>query len=133
MLDALQIESGLSGQIVRLVIGLAVSLGLVSGLYWVALPPEARRSTPVVPGALTAMGLQIALGFGYGLYLKKAGDGGAYLAGLASIGVTLMALYLFCVVLLVGVEVNQMLGEGRQAPGTRPRERRASLGAHSVE
>jgi uncharacterized BrkB/YihY/UPF0761 family membrane protein len=69
----------------------------------------------IPPGALLAIGLQIIIGFVYGIYIKTAGDGGAYQAGLASIGVTLMALYLFCVVMLVGIEVNQMLGEWRRA------------------
>ncbi len=68
---------------------------------------------PLVPGALLAIGLQTVLGFGYAFYVKQAGDGGAYQAGLATIGVTLMALYLFSVALLVGVEVNRTLGERR--------------------
>lgn len=127
LLQALRIESSVLGQILRLVIGAGVSFGLVSGLYWVALPPKARRSMPLAPGALLAIGLQIALGFGYGFYIKQTGDGGAYVAGLASIGVTLTALYLFCVALLIGIEVNQMLGERqhtvatvRSASGTAP-------------
>lgn len=70
---------------------------------------------PIVPGALLATVLQIAIGFGYGFYITQVGDGGAYQAGLASIGVTLVALYLFCLMILVGVEVNQMLGEHRAA------------------
>ena len=68
---------------------------------------------PIVPGAIVAVLLQTALGVGYGLYVRRAGDSGAYQAGLAVIGVTLMALYLLCVALLVGVEVNQILGTRR--------------------
>jgi membrane protein len=115
LLKALQLESGVGGHIVRLVVGVVVSFGLVCGLYWVATPPGDRKkkSSPIAPGALVAVFLQIAVGFGYGFYIQKAGDGGAYQAGLASIGVTLMALYLFCLVLLVGTKVNEMLGEGR--------------------
>jgi membrane protein len=112
---ALQFESSVFGQIVRLVIGGAVSFGLVSGLYWIALPPMARKTMPIAPGALLAIGLQVLIGFVYGFYIKTTGDGGAYQAGLASIGVTLMALYLLCVVMLVGIEVNQMVGEHRKA------------------
>ena len=114
LLRALQFESSLFGHIVRLVIGAAVSFSLVSGLYWIALPPTARRGMPIAPGALLAIVLQSVVGFGYGFYIKTTGDSGAYQAGLASIGVTLMALYLFCLVMLVGIEVNQMLGEGRK-------------------
>ena len=62
-----------------------------------------------------AIGLHVALGFTYRFYIKQVGDGGAYQAGLTSIGITLMALYLFCLALLVGIKVNEMLGERRKA------------------
>ncbi len=115
LFQALRFESSEFGEILRFGVGAVVSFGLVCGLYWIALPPATRRSMPLVPGALLATLLQIAIGFGYGFYIKKVGDSGAYQAGLASIGVTLMALFLFCLVLLVGVEVNQMLAERRSA------------------
>jgi len=114
LFKALVIESSVLGKVLRLLVGAAVSFGLVSGLYWISVPPAIRKTMPIVPGALLAIGLQVALGFGYGFYVDKAGDSGAYLAGLASIGVTLMALYLFCLALLIGIEVNQMLGERRR-------------------
>lgn len=115
LFQALQFESSELGQLLRFALGAVVSFTLVCGLYWIALPPAARREMPLMPGALLATALQIAIGFVYGYYIKKMGDGGAYQAGLASIGVTLMALYLFCLMILVGVEVNQMLGEHRAA------------------
>jgi membrane protein len=114
LLEAAQTASSVIGTIVRLVVGAGVSFGLVAGLYWLGMPPSMRRTTPIVPGALVAVALQAAIGYGYGLYIKGTGDGSAYQAGLAVIGVTLMALFLFCTVLLVGIEVNQMLGERRQ-------------------
>lgn len=104
----------LFGSIFRLVLGAGLSLGLVCGLYWIALPPRTRKSMPIVRGALLAIALQIAIGFGFGLYIREVGDGGAYQAGLASIGVTMVSLYLFCVALLVGIEFNQMLAERKQ-------------------
>ncbi len=129
LFHALKFESSTVGQIVRLGIGFAISFGLVTGLYWVALPRATRKSMPLAPGALMAIGLQLVIGFIYGLYITKTGDGGAYQAGLASIGVTLMALYLLCVVMLVGIEVNQMLGEheaARCAAGTSAAQHAAS-------
>lgn len=129
LLQAFQAGSSVVGKIARLVIGAAVAIGLVAGLYWVALPPAARKKMPVLPGALVAMALQIALGFGYGFYIAKAGDGGAYQAGLASIGVTLIALYLSCLALLVGIEVNQMMGERRRPPVGPDRAARSSHSA----
>ncbi len=115
LLETLALESSVVGHVVRLLVGAAVSFGLVSGLYWISLPPGTRKSMPIAPGALLAIGLQIILGFGYGFYITKAGDGGAYQGALASIGVTLTALWLFCLVLLVGIKVNEMLGERRRA------------------
>lgn len=93
--------------------GALIAVALVSGLYWVGLPPRARRRMPVVPGAVLAVALQAVLGWGYGAYLRRMGDAGAYQAGLAVIGVTLIALYLASTALLVGVELNQLLGARR--------------------
>ena len=123
-LDAL--GSSPAGHVVRLAIGAAISFGLVSGLYWIALPPGARKKrAPIAPGALVAVVLQVAVGFGYGFYIQKVGDGGAYQAGLASIGVTLMALYLLSLVLLVGTKVNEMIGEQRSRASTATDRRRS--------
>jgi membrane protein len=99
--------------ILRTAISAAIAVALVSGLYAVGLPSRARKRMPIVPGAIVAVVLQTALGIGYGYYVRRAGDSGAYQAGLAVIGVTLMALYLLCIALLVGLEVNQILGTRR--------------------
>lgn len=96
-------------------LGLVVAVAMVCGLYWVAMPKRARASMPLVPGAAVAVLLQLVVGLAYRLYLKTVGDGGAYQAGLASIGVTMIALYLFSFALLVGIEFNQMVAE-RQGP-----------------
>lgn len=99
--------------IVRTAISAAIAVALVSALYAVGLPGGARKRMPVVPGAVAAVVLQAALGAAYGAYVRHAGDSGAYQAGLAVIGVTLIALYLLCFALLVGVEINQVLGTRR--------------------
>ncbi len=113
---AVEFESTVLGQLLRIAVGAGLLFGIVSGLYWLALPKQGRRSMPVVPGALVAVGLQISLAVAYAFYIDNVGDGGAYQAGLATVGVTLMVLYLCCVALLVGVEVNQMVGERRPRP-----------------
>lgn len=107
------IFAGALGTGLRLVAGAVVSFGLVAGLYWIAVPKVTRKAMPIVPGALCAVGLQTLVGLSYGFFIQKTGDGGAYQAGLASIGVTMTALYLFCLALLVGTELNQILGERR--------------------
>lgn len=107
------IFAGPFGTVLRLVAGAAVSFALVAGLYWIAVPKVTRKSMPIVPGALFAVGLQTLVGLCYGVFIRNTGDGGAYQAGLASIGVTMTALYLLCLALLVGTELNQILGERR--------------------
>ena len=74
---------------------------------------------PILPGALLAVALEILFGFAYAFYIAKVGDGGAYLAGLAVIGVTMIGLYLFTAALLVGAVVNRKLARGVETcPGT---------------
>ncbi|HVW28224.1 MAG TPA: YihY/virulence factor BrkB family protein [Polyangiaceae bacterium] len=101
----------------RIVLTLGLGFGYVSGLYWVGIPPRARGRLPILPGAAVAVAIQVALRFGYAYYLDRFSDGAAYSAGLAVIGLTLTALYLFAVALLTGAVVNHMLGSPN-APGT---------------
>jgi membrane protein len=110
MVDAIPPVVGL---VVRLVIGFALAVALVAGIYALGLPKDARKRMPLIPGAIAAVVAQTILGFGYGFYVRRAGDGGAYQAGLAVIGITLMALYLLSIALLLGVEINLMLGARR--------------------
>lgn len=102
-----------AGLVVRLLIGFALAVGLVAGIYAVGLPKDARRRMPLLPGAIAAVIAQALLGFGYGMYVRRMGDGGAYQAGLAVIGITLIALYLLSIALLVGIELNLILGARR--------------------
>jgi membrane protein len=100
--------------------GVALGVAMVAMTYRIGLPAPTRRTMPLLPGAALAVALQLALGLGYRLYLGRAGNGGAYQAGLATIGVTMTALFLACVALLVGVEVNQMIGKRRPPAPTPP-------------
>jgi membrane protein len=97
----------------RLVIGIATAVALVAGLYRVGVPRVARTNRVVWPGALLAVGLQTVLGYGYGFYLSKVGTHSAYQAGLSIIGITMIALYLFSLALLIGAELNHVIGKRR--------------------
>lgn len=108
-------EASHTWAILRVVLSATIWFGLVSGAYWIALPSHTRKLMPIAPGAAVSVVLQAGVGVGYRFYIAALGDGGAYQAGLASIGVTLVGLYLFCVSVLVGIEFNQMLGERRRA------------------
>ena len=97
--------------------GAALLYLLIAGLYRVGIPLAARRKMPLAPGTLVVVVLHIALGLGYRLYISTLGDSGAYLAGLAVVGVTMTALYLFCTAILVGLALNQVLGSLARDPG----------------
>jgi membrane protein len=109
----LEREAGIFDSAVRTSLGMATAVGLVAGLYFIGIPRRARNRTPVVPGALLAVGLQAMLGYGYVFYLSKVGAESAYQAGLSIIGVTMIALYLFSFALLVGASLNSMLSRTR--------------------
>ncbi len=106
-------EAGLFDSVVRIAIALLTALGLVAGLFFIGVPKRVRKKTPILPGAVLAVGLQALFGYGYVFYLSKVGVGSAYQAGLSIIGVTMMALYLFAVALLVGAELNHVIAESR--------------------
>jgi uncharacterized BrkB/YihY/UPF0761 family membrane protein len=104
-----------AGLFARTASGWAVSVAMIATLYRVGIPREARRRTPILPGALLADGLLVALGWGYRFYVSRAGTGDAYQGSLAVIGVTLMTLWLFSVALLLGTELNRTLRDRRAA------------------
>jgi membrane protein len=110
LVGVVPIGSSVLVQILRAVIGIGITFGMVSTLYWIGVPPRVRKQMPILPGAALAVSLQILLGIGYRIYLSTAGDGGAYQAGLAVIGVTLTALYLLSTALLAGAVLNRWIG-----------------------
>ena len=99
--------------VVRVVFGALIAFGLVAGLYAAGTPRVRHRHVVIVPGALLAVSLQAASGLAYGLYVHVLGTGNAYQAGLGIIGVTMMSLYLFCLALLVGAELNRAVCDHR--------------------
>lgn len=98
----------------RILLTLALGFGYVCGLYWIGVPPHTRGRLPILPGAAVAVAIQVALRLGYGYYVNRFSDGAAYSAGLAVIGLTLTALYLFAIALLTGAVVNRKLGRPEQ-------------------
>jgi membrane protein len=112
-------ETTAFGVALRGILGVAIATALIAGVYVIGLPHTARKRTPIVPGALFAALLQLLFGVLYSVYIRQAGTGGAYQAGLAVIGVTMTALYLFCIAVLAGAEVNQMVAERRSYDASR--------------
>jgi membrane protein len=92
--------------------GAVIWVGMIALLYRVGIPGKKSEHDPVLPGAILAAVLHSVLGGGYGWYVATLGSrSGAYEAGLAVIGVTLVTLWLFSVALLLGAELNRVLAE----------------------
>ena len=111
-------EGTIAGLVARAAFGIAVAIGMVAALYRVGIPREARRRVRggriiVLPGALLAVALIAALGWGYRVYVSATGTGDAYRGSLAVIGITLMTLWLFSLALLLGAELNRVAAERR--------------------
>ena len=106
----------------RYVIAIVAEFALIVGLFWAGLPKNARCKTRRWPGAILAAVLQSLLGWGYVSYLHTFGGGTAYTgATLATIGATMIMIYLFTLSLLVGVTFNAVVAR-REEPES-PRER----------
>ncbi|MFI5298419.1 MAG: YihY/virulence factor BrkB family protein [Polyangiales bacterium] len=89
------------------VVGAAI--GIVAALFSVATRRPRGVPIRIFPGATVAVLAQVVMGLGYAQFISTTGDGGAYLAGLAVIGVTMTALYLSALSLLMGATLNQYL------------------------
>jgi membrane protein len=98
-----------STPIFRIITGGFLFFAVTVSLYAIGLSANQRRALPLFPGALVATILQAVLVFAYGLVVRATGDGGAYLAGLAAIGVTMTFVYLYVLSILLGLAVSQWL------------------------
>ncbi|HEY5147788.1 MAG TPA: YhjD/YihY/BrkB family envelope integrity protein [Polyangiaceae bacterium] len=107
------LEGTIAGFVVRSVLGLLIATGMVAALYRIGIPRAARSRVPVLPGALFAVALITALGWGYRVYVSATGTGDAYRGSLAVIGITLMTLWLFSLALLLGAELNKVAADRR--------------------
>jgi membrane protein len=78
------------------------------GLFQIGLSRRDRCGLQLSVGAALAAILQTGTSAIYVYYISKLGDGSAYLAGLASVGVTLTALFLYTLFLLVGLSFSRL-------------------------
>ncbi|HEY1956379.1 MAG TPA: YihY/virulence factor BrkB family protein [Polyangiaceae bacterium] len=108
----------------RWVIAIVAEFGLIVGLFWAGIARSARCKTHSWPGAILAAILQSLLGWGYVSYLRTFGNGTAYSgATLATIGATMIMIYLFTLSLLIGVTFNAVLARRREPAPDAPRRR----------
>ncbi|MGH7270737.1 MAG: YihY/virulence factor BrkB family protein [Polyangiaceae bacterium] len=117
--------SSLVSTVLRAVLAFVVAIAMIAVLYGIGIPREARHAagqrTPLWPGSIVTVVLFGLLGWAYGACIRTLGNSEPYLGSLAVVGVTLMTLWLFAGALLVGAQVNEVIGEKRAAAQSMPR------------
>ena len=87
--------------------GLLLMLGLLFSHKW--LPAGNRRIIDILPGVLMTIILWTVFGFGFAAYLSTFANYAATYAGLASIMIVLIFLYMVGVIFMLGAEFNAAL------------------------
>jgi membrane protein len=84
------------------------STAFLAGFFRIAIHhPDLKRH--VWPGALATVGMGAMISWGFAMYLQTLARYTIYYGSLATVAVTLVWLYLWCVALLLGVELNAQL------------------------
>lgn len=79
------------------------------------LPPGRRRLVEILPGVVTTILLSLAAGAAFGLYLRQfAGNYISTYAGLASVMMALIFLYMLASIFIYGAEVNAVIARARR-------------------
>jgi len=102
----------------------ALATLLLALFFHVAVDRRGTRRR-VLPGALLGSALAIAASAGFTLYAARIGRFALYYGGLTAVAVTLVWLWLVCLFLLVGAELNFVL----EGSATAPREQAATSDA----
>lgn len=87
--------------------GLLLMVGLLLSHKW--LPAGDRRIIDILPGVALTIVLWIAFGLGFAAYLSTFANYAATYAGLASIMIVLVFLYMVGVIFMLGAELNAAL------------------------
>ncbi|HEX2880220.1 MAG TPA: YhjD/YihY/BrkB family envelope integrity protein [Polyangiaceae bacterium] len=98
----------------RVALALLILAGQTWSLFLIGIPKATRRRMPVLPSIVATTVLQALLSVGYTAYISTVGDGSAYTAGLALVGLVLTALYFYVLALLIGAIVNRTLSQPHQ-------------------
>lgn len=86
---------------------LVIITGLMASHKW--LPAGRRRVSDILPGIILTISLWIIFGIGFAYYISTFANYAATYAGLASIMVVLVFLYMSGVIFLMGAEFNAAL------------------------
>ncbi len=96
--------------VLRIAIGISVLfLALLVVHFW--LPAGRRRLVTVLPGIGLTLALWLAGGFGFSAYLQNFASYTTTYAGLASIMIAIIYLYLAAVAFILGAEFNAAIAE----------------------
>jgi membrane protein len=96
----------------------AVLSVLVAAFFRVAVTHDAHPR--IWPGAFATVGIGLPASMVFALYARSLARYTAFYGSLAAVAVFLVWLWLCCVALLVGVEVNAYLGRSKRAASSAP-------------
>lgn len=96
-------------RVVTIAASLVVTVGGLAAFYWFAVKHTHRVRRRVVPGAVVAIALIVAISWAFSLYVRTLASYTVYYGGLAAIAVLLVWLWLVSLAILVGAELNAQL------------------------
>jgi membrane protein len=107
-------------RLLALTLSLAFAVGGLCGFYRLAVSHAGRVRRRVLPGAALAVGLWIVVSWGFSVYLRTLASYTVYYGSLAAVAVLLVWLWLVCLAILAGAELNaQLEGLRDQRSGAR--------------
>jgi len=90
-------------------LGLAGSTAALAAFYWFSVSHPARVKRRVLPGAVVAVVLWIVVSWAFGLYVRTLTDYAVFYGSLAAVAVLILWIWLVCLAILVGAELNAQL------------------------
>ena len=102
---ALFLKSG-GERALALSLALTFAVLVLAGFYWFAVSHPARVKRRVFPGAFLAVLLVIVISWVFGLYLRTLASYAVFYGSLAAVAVLLIWLWLVCLAMIVGAELN---------------------------
>ncbi len=104
-----------AGSTLELLLGVVIITVTLALFYWFAVTHRRTVRRRVVPGALVAVALGGAITWGFGFYVKTLARYAVYYGSLAAVAVLLIWLWLVCLAVLIGAELNAQLEGLRDA------------------
>lgn len=96
-------------RVAALGLGLAGSVAALAAFYGFSVAHPSRVKRRVLPGALVAVALWIVASWAFGLYVSTLTDYAVFYGSLAAVAVLMVWLWLVCLAVLVGAELNAQL------------------------